>query len=212
MDKDYWENYYANHRIDLKPSLFAKFVLGDYLEDSFDSMIELGCGNGRDSIFIAKEDESLNVLGVDQVEQEINFLNDQYDHIENLTFQASDFTALGDEGVFDLIYSRFTLHSINAAQQERVLNWAYQSLNEEGLLCIEVRGKKNELYEKGARVAGEPDAYIFDDHYRRFVDFDQLCSSLESLGFVHEFAEESKGFAPYKGTDETFIRVISRKN
>jgi hypothetical protein len=35
---------------------------------------------------------------------------------------------------------------------------------------------------------------------------------LKSLGFVVDFASEQKGFAPFAGKDETYIRIIAKKN
>lgn len=209
MNKNYWDKFYANQRGDNEPSLFAQYVLKNYFSDDNCKLIELGCGNGRDSIYFSKN--GVDVLAVDQVEAEVDFLNSQFSEIKNLKFISADFTKLGIERLFDVIYSRFTIHSINLKEQIRVLNWAYSQLNENGLFCIEVRGQRNELFKLGKKVLSEDDAYIYNDHYRRFNDFDVFCKDLSSLGFTIEYSAESKGFSPYKGTNETFIRVIARK-
>jgi tellurite methyltransferase len=80
-----------------------------------------------------------------------------------------------------------------------------------GYFCIEVRGQKNEIYQLGTKVHGEEHAYIYNEHYRRFLNFNELCLSLQSLNFTIEYAAEQKGFAPYEGNDETYIRVIVKK-
>ena len=63
----------------------------------------------------------------------------------------------------------------------------------------------------GEAVPNEADAYILDNHYRRFLNFDSLCEDLKKLGFTLDFAAEDKDFAPYNGQNETYIRVIARK-
>ena len=209
MDKMYWKKYYETNRIGEEPSQFAKYILTKYLDQTDVHLLELGCGNGRDSIFFAEN--GVNVNAVDQIEDQILFLKQKFKSVDNLDFYCGDFTTLNFGESYDIIYSRFTLHSINYKEQVRVLDWAFKHLSDNGLFCIEVRGKKNELYGKGEAVADEIDAYIYDQHYRRFIELGQLTNDLVRLGFKVEFAEEGPGFAPYEGSDETFIRVIVRR-
>jgi cyclopropane fatty-acyl-phospholipid synthase-like methyltransferase len=67
-DTLYWENYYKSALITDNPSPFAKWVLRNQLRENMD-LIELGCGNGRDSLFFAKN--GVRVLAVDQCAEEI---------------------------------------------------------------------------------------------------------------------------------------------
>ena len=209
MDVNYWNNYYSKKQQNRQPSLFAQYILENYLVDEKPSLIELGCGNGRDSIYFGER--GLNVVAIDQAEKEIDFLQNKFSEVKNLEFKLGDFTDLENEKIYDIVYSRFTLHSINSVQQNRVLNWSYNQLNKGGLFCIEVRGKKNELYKKGEKVTDEKDAYIYDNHFRRFLEFDTFCNELKEIGFTIEYSKESKGFAPFNNTDEMFIRVIAKK-
>ena len=208
MDFNYWEQYYLKQNAELMPSFFAHYV-ADLLKDTHSDIVELGCGNGRDSVFFAKQGH--NVHAIDQCYNEICFLINQYQHIDNLDFRCDDFTDLVDDDPYDVVYSRFTLHSVNKEQEKRTLEWAYRNLKKGGLLCIEVRGQKNEIYKVGEPVENEDDAYILDNHYRRFLNFDRLCDDLKKLGFSLVFAAEDKDFAPYNGQNETYIRVIARK-
>jgi tellurite methyltransferase len=215
MDRKYWEKYYANGECEVVPSLFARYVRERVIgKDSQNicstggGLIELGCGNGRDALYFASE--GLRVYAVDQCQKEIESLVQKTSNIENITFQCADFSCLED-AIYDVVYSRFTLHSISTHQQEQVLKWAFRNLSQGGYLCIEVRGQKNELYRKGEAVEGIPDAYVWNNHYRRFLHFGELCQELTKLGFILEEAAEEKGFAPYKGENETYIRVIARK-
>lgn len=188
--------------------MFAHYV-ADLLEDRKVDIVELGCGNGRDSVFFAKQGH--NVDAIDQCYNEICLLINQYQHLDNLDFRCDDFTDLMDSEPYDVVYSRFTLHSVNKEQENRTLEWAYRNLKKNGLLCIEVRGQRNEIYKVGEAVENEKDAFILDNHYRRFINFDKLCDDLRNLGFSLNFAREDKDFAPYNGKNETYIRVIARK-
>lgn len=208
MDFNYWEQYYSKQNAELVPSLFAHYV-AELLGEKKAEIVELGCGNGRDSVYFAREGHSVDAI--DQCYNEICFLMKQYQHLDNLDFRCDDFTDMVDDEPYDVVYSRFTLHSISKEQQKRTLEWTYRNLRKDGLLCIEVRGQKNEIYKVGEAVPNEADAYILDNHYRRFLNFDSLCEDLKKLGFTLDFAAEDKDFAPYNGQNETYIRVIARK-
>jgi tellurite methyltransferase len=209
-DEDYWTQYYLSGSAPDKPSNFAQYVATHYAENGL-KLMELGCGNGRDARFFAGM--GLSVLAMDMCAAEIEELNKANDTHQNLEYVAGDFTSLSDaEEPFDLIYSRFTLHSVSAEGQERTLAWCSRNLAKGGKLLVETRGKKNELYGKGEPVEGESDAFVFDEHYRRFVDFGEFKEDIKSAGLDIVEAAEATGFAPFQDTDYFFIRVISKKN
>lgn len=125
---------------------------------------------------------------------------------------AGDFTKLLDsEALYDAVYSRFTLHSVSAEGQKRALGWCARNLNSGGLICIETRGQKNELFQQGEPVDGEQDAYIHENHYRRFVIFEEFVREIAIAGFKLIESSEETGRAPYKDTDYHFIRVVAKK-
>ena len=152
MDKKYWENIYAKQSENERPSLFAKYIV-DSIQVEGKSLIELGCGSGRDAIFFANANAS-QVVAIDQCDNIIKLLNQRFQQVSNLDFKCLDFTNLDDMNPFDIVYSRFTLHSISKGQEENVLRWAYRNLRPNGKLCVEVRGQRNEIYKIGTPADG----------------------------------------------------------
>ncbi len=207
MEKNYWENFYKSKEIVSEPSLFAQTVYKKYINPG-SSLIELGCGNGRDSLFFAVND--VKVTAVDQCEKETSELSNT-NKLENLTFLCADFTDLGDIGTFDNVYSRFTLHSITEEGENKTIDWSYNHLKTGGHMLIEARSLKNELYKLGNPVDNETNSYVYNNHYRRFIDIDVLKEKLINKGFLIINAEEKTGFSPFEGVDQTFMRIISVK-
>lgn len=204
-DKSYWAKFYEHNQNPFSPSLFAEFILKYTPKNA--EILELGCGNGRDSVFFHQK--GLRVKAIDACSSEIEYLKIHYAN-KNLEFENADFCALNEiYDLYNVIYSRFTLHSITKKQQERLLPFVYKALKAQGLFCIEVRGLKNSLFNQG--VALGDNAFIYDEHYRRFLDFEILCDELKNLGFTLLFAKEDKGFAPFKNEDDFFIRIIAQK-
>lgn len=206
-DKHYWENFYSKQQMPFKESSFARFCMRNYLKPE-NTLIELGCGNGRDAIYFYRM--GLKVTAVDQCAKEIKFLNDVIGN-DNLMFKSGDFSSLKINQKYDAIYSRFTLHAISRRQQDATLLWAIQHLNQAGVLLIEARGTKNELYGLGKPVKSEKDAYILDSHYRRFVDKSEMVTFLKKNELAILKSSEAKGYAPFNGTNYKFIRIVAQK-
>lgn len=204
MDKNYWIEYYKKNLAPHEPSRFALDMIERLEKEK--SLLELGCGNGRDSVFFARN--GLSVTAIDQAQNAIAELNQKYADIE---FLADDFveSSLYAEREFDYIYSRFTLHAITKNEQSKVFDNVYNCLKNEGQLLIEVRSTKDLIYGLGERV-GEHE-FIYENHYRRFVDKAELEEELTRKGFKITISEENRGFAPMKDQDPILLRVVAQK-
>ncbi|WP_458454919.1 class I SAM-dependent methyltransferase [Methanobrevibacter sp.] len=208
-DKKYWSEYYSTHKKPTDASTFAEFVV-DKL-DADKTLIELGCGNGRDSVFFSQN--GIDVLAVDQVDDEIDFLNENYGN-DNLTFACDDFTNLDEtsnvkikDNTFDYVYSRFTFHSINEEKEDRTLDWIAGHLD--GLFFLEARSLNDPMFRKGKLLS---ETENFTTHYRRYMDMGKFISKLESRGFEVLYKIEDKDLAPYKDDNPYVIRIIARIN
>lgn len=206
MDYKYWNEYYKKNIAPSEPSKFAKDIL-KYLE-SGKKLIELGCGNGRDAIFLSNN--KIDVVAVDQCESSINNLKSSVSS-DNIDFVADDFieTKLLEKESFDYVYSRFTLHSISEEQENKLINRVYEALKKDGLLLIEVRSVKDEIFGLGEQIARN--TYIYNNHSRRFIILDELIEKLTLNGFKVDFADENNDYAIYKDQNPIVIRVIARK-
>ena len=206
MDKNYWEEYYKKNAAPTNPSKFAEFCLPKFQKGEV--LLEIGCGNGRDSIFFGKNE--INVIAIDQSEEEIKKL--QSLKYPNVTFKAADMVY--DKEIYipnftDYVYSRFTLHAIGEKEQLMVMRNVYDSLKKGGLFLIEVRSTNDNIFGKGKKV--EKNAYIYEGHYRRFIDFNELKEIAKDHNFSIEYAIEGKDLAQYKDSNPTVIRMILKK-
>ena len=204
-DIDYWNSYYSRGLAPEEPSLFAKYV-ATYLEAG-KYLLELGCGNGRDSIFFS--DMKLNVTAIDVSNVTIKNLQETVMPVKkNIWFICDDFvdSSLIKTAQYDYIYSRFTFHAINSKQEDALLRNIKSTIKNNGKLFIEARSVNDPLYGKGREV--EMDAYLYNNHFRRFLNINSLADKLEKIGFKVIYKKESKGFAPNKNEDPPIIRII----
>jgi len=205
-DEEYWNSYYADHPEDT-PSPFAQYVMERYLKDRRGYLVDFGCGNGRDSLYFAKN--GLCVLGMDASGVAVEQLKKRSG--KNPRFIAGDFSSYRyDEGSPDFVYCRFSIHAIDAEQQAQFLQNAEDCLGAGSILMIEVRSVNDALYGKG--TAAGKNAFIYGGHYRRFIEIPELQADLILSGFNILEAEESTDFAPYNGESPSVIRIIAKKN
>lgn len=196
---NYWENYYKSHEEPFENSSFSKFVL-KYI-DKNDTIIDLGCGNGRDSIFLSGFNK---VVGIDGCEFIVNKLKNR--ESSDLKFKFLDFNNISQVGVFDHAYSRFSLHSINEDLEDKILKWC--RLNVKKYLFIE------------SRCDRVKDPNLYSDHYRRFLNFEDTICKIINLGYKLEYAECSSGFSPYdkkfdvdnNENDPILMRIVAKTN
>lgn len=206
----YWNEYYKviEHRKN-EPSQFANTILTEYIDDTNKSLIDLGCGNGRDSLFFAEQ--GLRVIGIDASDVAITFLKER-NLLDNVYFICDDFvnSSILYQNEVDYVYSRFTMHAITYESQKKVLKNVYKALKVGGNFFVEARTVNDTIYGKGEKV--EKNAFIFDGHYRRFIDMNEFIDECKAVGFSIVYAEESDNFAPLNMQKPVCMRVVAVKS
>jgi len=194
-DRKYWNKFYKENKdINLQPSSFAEF--SEFWIADRKELIEFGCGNGRDSIYFSSR--GLDVTAVDNSQETIDSLSEASTGVSAVckdVLNVNDIT-----GRYDVVYSRFFLHSIDEHREDALLSWASQSLREDGIMLIEVRTKKDENLKK-----------TYEGHFRRYVDFEVLKEKISSLGFSIDYAIESQGLSVYGNEDPYLARIVARR-
>ena len=116
MDRTYWEKYYSQNSKPFNPSSFAQDIVKNINKKS--ELIDIGCGNGRDSLFFSSQ--KIYTVGLDQSINIVNFLK-QYEN-KYLKFQNEDIKNLHQKR-YDYAYCRFLFHSLNEDEESRLLQW-----------------------------------------------------------------------------------------
>lgn len=208
MNKQYWKNFYQKEGLNnelVNPSTFAIFCQKEFLQKP-KTIIELGCGNGRDSLYFANQSHS--VLAIDQyIDQEVRDIR----HHKNLQYIENDFIQYSPTPSLpvNVAYSRFTIHSITQQEQDKLLPIIYKYLPPKGLLCIEARTTKDPKYGVGECV--EENTYTNNNHERRFIDTNVFTKTVLDLGFKLRYFNEQNNLSIYKDDNPVLMRVILEK-
>ena len=205
-DSAYWDEFYSLEHDEIKePSKFAKFIFNNFLcNKNKASLIEFGCGNGRDSLYFAKN--GISVTAIDSSHIAIQKLQKQN---SDISWICGDFSAKLDINIkFDICYSRFTLHAIDDIAEQNLIQNVKNLLKPDGFFVVEARSINDSKFGVGKAV-GERE-FISDGHYRRFIDPDIFKSNLIANGFKIVDIDESSEFAPTPGQNCVCIRVIAK--
>ena len=208
----YWDGYYRENRVPELPSQFALFVANELatgMLPEVSGILDLGCGNGRDSVFFAGLGHA--VAGLDSSVDAIARCESRAGSLPGDQPRKARFGAgLADSETLDqlangfagpmLVYSRFFFHAIDDETEQRVLTRLGNLLRDRGgALAVEYRTLADET---GVRETGA--------HYRRYVDPDRFAARLAENGLELLWRAEGRGMAKYKHDDAHVARMIAR--
>jgi SAM-dependent methyltransferase len=206
--KVYWANFYATTSY-TSGSTFFEFV--NAREDLPGRVIDIGCGDGRDSCAFASAGRT--VLGLDQSPIGIEHATARAAELDmpGVRFEVcdvADVEELGraldrghggaDEAV--LFYMRFFLHAIPEDVQERLMDAIDTHARSGDLVAAEFRTDKDEARK-----------HVHEKHYRRFQNAEAFGADLRRRRFEVLHEEEGTGLSPYRDEDPVLYRVVARR-
>lgn len=213
MEEEYWDDFYRKHGKDnsiSQRSTFADFCQNNFFQSMSLNIVELGSGNGRDSIFFASNNHT--VIAIDKSKTAIDIEKEGLKkiHQKNISLKTTNFILedYSNYSAIDIFYSRFTMHSINEVDEDMILSKTYQHLKKGGLFCIEARTVKDPLCGQGKKL--ERNAF-YTDHYRRFIDSNVFIKKVLNLGFKLNYFVEKDGLSIYNNDNPVLMRIILEK-
>jgi SAM-dependent methyltransferase len=205
--RDYWNAYYRSSNVPALASQFAVFMLGEFAPAA---AIDIGCGNGRDSLFFAER--GIPTIGFDRSQAAVDLCQEHADargwrHADFRSFDVADpalgETALGllrERGIDGpvMIYARFFVHAITDEEEAALLGHCRTILNGfDGTFGAEFRTSRDRAQEK-----------VTPDHFRRFVAPASFIANAARFGLAPIYAVEGFGMAKYKTDDAHVARVL----
>ena len=191
--KYYWDSYYNKNTTTKKNSNFSKFVLRKLRKNK--SLIDVGCGNGRDSFFFSKR--KIKTLGIDISKSVIkkNNLIVNKRRMKHLNFKRINIASnkLINQK-FDYIYVRFFLHAVTHKTENKLLLFIKNIKKRNTLVFFEFRNEKDSIFKKGKNVG--KNLFLFgNNHFRR---------KIITKKFIKTFLKQTKSKLVYKMESKTF--------
>jgi len=203
----YWEVFYKKQRNQFPPSQFAAFIANEFKDHPL--FIDIGCGNGRDSLFFSYLGH--DVVGIDKSSAAIEFCNSQMMSTNKRmsTFINSDICDLeSHDTLFEslklvkkVIYSRFFIHAIQEDKEDELFEFIRNiCLNKEDVIALEFRTEEDAQNPKQAQA-----------HFRRFISPNNLANKMQnSFNLQIEYQVQGYGMAKYGIEDAHVCRIIAK--
>ncbi len=189
----FWQQYYSgeihgDNELVNQPSPFAEEVSAT-IKGSRCSLLEIGCGNGRDSCFFASND--VVVVATDICEAAIKLTASRLPKdCKALVASAKN---LPDDMSVDYAYARFVLHALTEEEEYDLFIWLKSHVKKK--IFIETRSVNDPRYGKGEKVG--KNAYV-DTHYRRFMSCADLQAAANRAGLLVDDIQDT---TPGSGKD-----------
>ena len=160
----YWNKFYKKKSI-IKESTFAKFTHKKIINKNA-RILDIGCGNGRDSYFFNKK--GFEVTGIDISQKAIE--KSSKNKIKNLSFKKFDIGKDKIKDKFDVIYCRFFVHTVDELLESKLIKLIKDSKNKGTIVFFEFRNFKDKIF--GTFKAKDHNKVIeFEKgHFRRIID------------------------------------------
>ena len=202
---NYWETYYGKNS-KFKESTFAKFVISKIKnKGKYKNLIDIGCGNGRDSIFFNKK--KLNVLGID-ISKSVIKKNSLYSN-SKLRFKNFDVEKDTMTKKFDLIYSRFFIHAIDENAENNLLKLIKKIKKKGTLIFLEFRNHKDRIFTIKKLKKHNEIVEFEKGHYRRIIDPIKFTEKfIKNLRCKIIYRKSSKNLSIVKKDNPNLTRII----
>ena len=171
------------------------FIQTDVCPKVGDVILDLGCGTGELSAYLAElVGPEGKVIGVDPDKERIQLAKETHNQIENLSFvegSAINFPGIGAE-VYDIVFSNYALHWMGNKQQ--VFNNMFESLKVGGKVAVQYMSYLP-LFDYNAYVLLNPEnaERIFRlFHFESKTKIDRYCL-LAGFEIIRSFDIHCKG-------------------
>ena len=189
---EYWKEAYNTIQVPKQPSAFANEIISK-LPNRDLSIVDLGCGNGRDVKFF--ETYYSTVHGMDAIKHK-DYLGDidnlLLSNISNISIQA------------DIYYARFFVHAIQELDLDMLVKYIS---SKGGYFCIETRSSRD--------ITDEPKSItnfissIGEAHFRVLYSLEYLKHKLEDR-FEFLYTHEGINLAKFESENPQIIRIICK--
>jgi ubiquinone/menaquinone biosynthesis C-methylase UbiE len=204
MTKDYWDKKWDNRQNE-PPNNFAKRAFLLVKDKGYKTLLDVGCGIGRDSIFFAKS--GFQVTSIDFSKGGIVDLKKKADNqkIKNLTVKQMDITDLKfDDKKFDVIYAHLTLHYFDDKTTTQIFDKLYRILKPNGTIFIKCKSTDDALFGQGKKVG---ENMFKKGHTRHFFDKQYMKEKLNKFTIL-KIKKTSSVYHKYKSA---FIEAVATK-
>ncbi len=158
------------------------------------TLLDIGCGEGRDIYYISANFDNLTIKGIDISLKAIEKAIDLNSNKKNVTFQCMDWKDL-DDTQYDIIYISGVYHFFNIADRNTFILKIKKILKANGFFFLSTLSSNDkQYYGKGVSVKNDPNSFQ-SEFFIHFCSEDELREDFKFLKIVDLFEYFHKDYS-----------------
>jgi len=203
--KNHWNKFYQKFQFNQESS-FAKFLVLKFKNYKSLHLLDIACGNARDTNFFNSmgfKSEGLDFSSTVIKKNKKNF--------SNINFYLKDICKpnFKMKKKYDILYSRFFLHAINEESEHIFFKNCIKIFKKNSFFFLEFRTSKDPLIKKGKAISKYEKVF---GHYRRFINLKEFKKKIIYYGFKIHYLNSGYNYAKFKNQNPHIARVILKRN
>ena len=199
---DFWnKKFEMESHFGTGPTGFAKECERFLKNKGVKKILDLGCGQGRDSKYFV--DQEYDVTAVDFSEKALKSIKDK--RIKIIQRNVQDLSIFPDHS-FDVVYSNLVLHLFRREVIQKIIDQIYRILKPEGFLLFTGKNKKDKLGGKGEKIAEQ--TFVYKGVLRFYFKTQDLKALLKDFEII-KMEEESH--IQFGEKPSVYWKVFARK-
>ena len=187
----YWSDMYSRPNVfGTGPTKLAKMANDLIYDKSIKNILEIGCGQGRDSIFFSEKGYFVETFDIS--ENAITFVNKTKKsfNLKNLNAIVHDVTEPFSypNNSFDFVYSNLALQFFDINSLEKIFDNIYRVMKDEATILFSTKKKGDKYYDFGTKIS--EDTYEHKGITRYFYDKPVLENMLEQQFEILSFDDD----------------------
>jgi tellurite methyltransferase len=205
-----WDDSWSkiiDHNLSETP--FAKIVFERIKERDYKTLLDVGCGDGKDSIYFAKN--GFEVTATDFSKVGISTLSEANEK-ENLGISVivKDTRKISFEEKFDVIYANLSLHYFIDKETREIISKLSNMLKEGGVFCIKCKSIEDSQFGQGEVV--EENMFLINGKQIHLFSEEYLRDLLKDFDIIHLKSYTEMHVRMSGNNDKSgFIEVIAEK-
>ena len=174
--KKLWDQKWSK-RTNEPTNNYAKRCCSLIKNAKYRTLLDIGCGNGRGSLFFARK--GFKVTSIDFSKEGLDIFRQKIrkEKIKNIKVAKGSITKLNfGNNSFDIIYAHLCLHYFSDKITTRIFNNLFKILKKNGRIFIKCKSTGDYLCVKGKKT--EENMYCYKGQFRHFFDKTYMSNKL----------------------------------
>lgn len=205
INEEYWNAKWEQaERVSV--SNYAKRCYAQMAGSNYQTLLDVGCGNGKDSLYFAQK--GIHVTSVDFSGAAIEQLKQMIagKGLSNISAIKKDITDLNiDDNSFDVVYAHLSLQYFDDEVTTKVFDRLYRILKPGGMIFIRCKSTDDRLYGQGEKIR---DDMFIKGHTRHF--FSKQYLSVKLAKFCLKRIRRTSSV--YHGYKSSFVEAVAIKH